>query len=153
MQSLFETFLIDADGDKIKVDEAQSTKEIIDTMSKMLGVSKNRGRKILLELQKDYSVYAKRNQIILARGKEVIYNFETYGMTWYNGHKYNNLNEWDFRAFCEGRKTRTEKKKPKPKAITVTATETQIKRAKQLYFALSVGFNISYKDYQKYYLL
>ena len=153
MQSLFETFLIDADGDKIKVDEAQSTKEIIDTMSEMLGVSKTGAEKILLELQKDYLVYAKRNQIILAKGKEVIYNFETYGMTWYNWHKYNNLNEWDFRAFCEGRKTRTEKKKPKSKTITVTATETQIKRAKQLYFALSVGFNISYKDYQKYYLL
>lgn len=153
MQSLFETFLIDADGDKIKVDEAQSTKEIIDTMSEMLGVSKTKAEKILLELYKDFSVYARQNQIILAKGKEVIYNLETYGMTWYNGHKYNNLNEWDFRAFCEGRKTRTERKKPKPKAITVTATETQLKRAKQLYFALSVGFNISYKDYQKYYLL
>ena len=35
MNSLFETFLIDTDGDKIKVDEVQSTTQIIGTMAVM----------------------------------------------------------------------------------------------------------------------
>ena len=153
MNSLFETFLIDADGDKIKVDEAQSTKEIIDTMSEMLGVSKTKAEVMLKNLQKDFEVYTKTNQVILSQNGKVIYNFETYGQTWYNGHKYNELNEWDFRAFCEGRKVKTEKKKPKPKTIILTCTESQLKRAKQLYFASSIGFNIGYKDYKRFYLL
>lgn len=153
MNSLFETFLIDPDGDKIKVDKTQSTKEIIDTMSEMLGNTKKEAEETLRELQKEYSVYAKKNQIILAKGEKVIYNFETYGQTWYNGHKYNELNEWDFRAFCEGRKIKTEKKKPKPKTIILTCTESQLKRARQLYFALQIGFNITQKDYKKYFLL
>jgi hypothetical protein len=89
MYLLFETFLIDPDGDKIKVDETQNTKEIINTMSEMLGTSKSEAEETLQELQKEYSVYAKKNQIILAKGEKVIYNFETYGQTWYNGHKYN----------------------------------------------------------------
>ena len=146
----FETELVDADGDIITVDE---TRDSLTTVSKMLGVAKGKAKEMLLNLQKDYEVYTKPSQVILAQGGKVIYNFETYGQTWYRGHKYNELNEWDFRAFCEGRKVRTEKKKPKPKTIIVTATEQQIKRAKQLYFASSIGFNIGWKDYKRFYLL
>ena len=153
MNSLFETFLIDTDGDKIKVDEAQSTKQIIGTMAEMLGTSKTKAEETLKNLQKDFEVYTKTNQVILSQNGKVIYNFETYGQTWYNGHKYNELNEWDFRAFCEGQKVKTEKKKPKPKTLILTCTESQLKRAKQLYFASSIGFNITQKDYKKYFLL
>ena len=49
MNSLFETFLIDIDGDKIKVDEAQSTKQIIDTMAEMLGTSKTTAEETVAE--------------------------------------------------------------------------------------------------------
>ena len=88
-------------------------------------------------------------QIVLAKGDKVIYNFEIAGETWYNGHKYNELNEWAFRALCDGIKPK-EKKPPKLKKIVVMSTERQLKKAKQLFYAKNIGFSITAKDYQRW---
>ena len=145
--------LKDKDGDSIIVNPLNDTIEVI---KNMLGCTSAIARENLALLEKEYCVYSKPSQILLCKGENVVFNFETYGMTWgteKQPHKYNELNEWDFRAFLEGKKIRTEKKVPKIKKVTVTSTETQIRRAKQLFYARSIGFNISYKDYQKFYLM
>ena len=145
--------LKDKDGDKIVVDPLRDTEAEI---KGMLNCSSAEAKKTLALLEQEYQVYSKPCQILLCKKEDVIYNFETYGMTWgteERPHKYNELNEWDFRSFVDGKKLRPEKKTPKIKKVVVTSTETQIKRAKQLYFAKTIGFDITYKDYQKYYLL
>ena len=145
--------LKDKDGDKIVVDPLRDTEAEI---KEMLNCSSAEAKKTLALLEQEYQVYSKPCQILLCKNEDVIFNFETYGMTWgteERPHKYNELNEWDFRSFIDGKKLRTEKKTPKIKKIIVTSTETQIKRAKQLYFAKTIGFNITYKDYQRFYLM
>lgn len=152
MQMLFSFTeeLIDPDGDKIIVDV---TKDKIKVISEMLACSRSKAIETLKLLEEEYQVYVKNNQVILCKDKKVVYNFETYGATWFGGHKYNEVNEWDFRAFVEGKKIRTEKKSPKIKKIVITCTETQIKRAKQLFYAKSIGFNVGYADYKRFYLI
>lgn len=147
---LFTEELTDKEGDIIIVDVC---KDKIKVIAEMLGCSKTKANETLKLLEKEYEVFVKNNQVILCQNKKVLFNFETFGATWYGGHKYNEVNEWDFRAFCEGKKIKTEKKAPKSKNIIVTCTETQIKRAKQLYFAKQIGFNVSYKDYKRFYLV
>lgn len=145
--------LTDAEGDKIIVDVC---KDKIKVVAEMLNCSKTKAGETLKLLEKEYEVFCKNNQVLLCQNKKIIYNFETYGMTFgtkNNPHKYNELNEWDFRSFLEGKKTRAEKKAPKTKKVLITCTETQIKRAEQLYFAKQIGFNVSYKDYKRFYLV
>lgn len=145
--------LKDKDGERIVVDPLRDTEAEI---KEMAGCSSAEAKKTLALLEQEYQVYSKPCQILLCKNEDVIFNFETYGMTWgtkESPHKYNVLNEWDFRSFLEGKKTRTEKKAPKIKKVVVTCTETQIKRAKQLFYAKTIGFNITYKDYQKFYLM
>ena len=143
--------LKDKDGDIIPFNRySDKTKAIC----RFLKCNQETARKVQKELEKDYQIFTCGDwQIVLADNEKIIYNFEIGGESVYLGHKYNELNEWDFRAFCEGRKVKTEKKKPKPKTIILTCTESQLKRAKQLYFASSIGFNITQKDYKKYFLL
>ena len=50
------------------------------------------------------------------------------------------------------KKMRWEKRKAAerpPKPLKITCTEIQLKRARQLYYARSAGFNIGYADYIK----
>lgn len=98
----------------------------------------------------DYFVHDK------AKDGRIIHNFEAHGETRMYGHKYNPVNEWDFRDFLAGKKMRWEKRKAAektPKPIKITCTEIQLKRAKKLYYALTIGFSIGYKDCKRFYLV
>lgn len=146
----FSETLIDADGDKVFIDIMTDPLKVI---AMFLKCSKTKGREVYGLLSKEYQLYANPCQIILAQGGKVLYNFEMYGQTYYNGHKYNEVNEWDFRNFVDGKKIRTEKKNSVPKKIKITCTEMQLKRAAQLYYAHTIGFDINYKDYARFYLM
>lgn len=142
--------LTDKDGDTICVEHYTDKVKAVRTF---LGCTKSKAEEILALLEKDYKVYCPNEcQIILAQGKTIAYNFEMYGMTFYHGHKYNTLNDWSFKKFLEGEKPK-EKKPPRIKKIMVTCTEKQIKRAHQLYYAMTLGFDITHKDYERFYLL
>lgn len=153
-QGLFEfsETLTDADGDKIVVDLLSDTLEII---SLLLKCSRKKSREVLEKLRKDFDVYSNgfTTQLILAKDGRIIHNFELYGETRLYGHKYNKVNEWDFRNFLSGKKTKMEKKPAKVKELKITCTEIQLKRAMQLYYARSVGFDIGYADYKRFYLV
>lgn len=151
----FSDTLTDADGDTIVVDRLSDTVGII---SRLLKCSGKKAREVLEKLQKDFDVYSNEwtTQLILAKNGKIIHNFEAHGETYMCGHKYNPVNEWDFRDFVAGKKMRWEKRKASerpPKPIKITCTEIQLKRAKQLYFAYTIGFNISYADYKRFYLV
>lgn len=141
--------LFDIDGDEIIMNKDADPKKAI---SYFLNCSTKKAGEVLEELKKDYDVYATSFwQIVLAQGNKVIYNFEINGETWYNGHKYNELGKYQFIKLVEG--IRPKSRKPaREKKITLTVTEQQLKKAKQLYYAKSIGFNITYKDYQKWHL-
>jgi hypothetical protein len=142
--------LTDKDGDTIITERYTDNVKAVRTF---LGCAKSMAEEILAQLKKDYEIYCPNEcQIILCQGGHIIYNFEMYGMTYYNGHKYNSLNDWSFKKFLEGEKPK-EKKPPKIKKIMVTCTEKQIKRAHQLYYAMTLGFDITHKDYERFYLL
>lgn len=147
----FSKVLTDADGDKITIDfHADVLKEI----AHFLKCSKKRALQVYDVLHKDFEVYANYGQIVLAKGDKAIYNFESFGQTWWHGHKYNIVDEWDFRNFVAGKKIKTEKRKStRTKDIVLTVTEIQRKRAQQLWYAHTIGFDISYKDYQRFYLV
>lgn len=142
--------LVDADGDVLQMNRyADPTKAI----SRFLKCSQTKAQETLQELRKEYQVYCTGDfQIVLAQGEKAIYNFELCGETWYKGHKYNPFNEWAFRKLCEGIKPKINKA-PKPKQITITATERQVRKAKQLFYARTIGFNIKGNDYQRWHLL
>lgn len=151
----FSETLTDADGDTVVVDRLSDTERII---SRLLKCSRKKSREVLENLGKDYDVYSNgwTTQLILAKDGRIIHNFEANGETWICGHKYNPVNEWDFKDFIDGKKMRWKKRKAAekpPKPIKITCTEIQLKRAKQLYYALTVGFRISYKDYKRFYLV
>lgn len=156
-QGLFEFYdtLTDKDGDKIVVDRLSDTVRII---SRLLKCGRKKSREVLYRLQNDFDVYSNgfTTQLILAKGGRIIHNFELHGETYMYGHKYNPVNEWDFRDFLAGKKMRSEKRtaaqKP-PKPLKITCTEIQLKRARQLYYARSAGFNIGYADYKRFYLV
>lgn len=157
VQGLFEFYdtLTDKDGDKIVVDRLSDTVRII---SLLLKCSEKKSREVLGRLQKDFDVYSDgfTTQLILAKDGRIIHNFEAHGETCLYGHKYNPVNEWDFKDFVAGKKMRWEKRKAAerpPKPLKITCTEIQLKRAKQLYYAHSVGFNIAYADYKRFYLV
>lgn len=57
-----------------------------------------------------------------------------------------------YRAKCGIKPIKEAAEKP-PKPIKITCTEIQLKRASQLYYARSAGFNIGYADYQRFYLV
>ena len=150
MKNLFDYYikLKDKDGDRIVVDPLRDTEAEI---KEMAGCSSAEAKKRLPFWNKEYQVYSKPCQILLCKNEEVIFNFETYGMTWgteENPHKYNELNEWDFRSFGREKDPNRKESPENKKRIIVTSTETQIKRAKQLFYAKTIGFNITYKDYQ-----
>ena len=148
----FSETLTDADGDKIVVDLLSDTLQII---SLLLKCSRKKSREVLEKLQKDFDVYSNgfTTQLILAKGDRIIHNFELHGETYLYGHKYNKVNEWDFRNFLSGKKTRREKKTAKVKTLKITCTEIQLKKAKQLYYAHTIGFDIGYADYKRFYLV
>jgi hypothetical protein len=151
----FSETLTDTDGDKVVVDRLSDTERII---SWLLKCSRKKSREVLEKLSKDYDVYSngRTTQLILAKDGRIIHNFEAYGETLIYGHKYNPVNEWDFKEFIAGKNTRWKKRKSAgkpPKPIQITCTEIQLKRAKQLYYALTVGFSIGYNDYQRFYLV
>lgn len=142
--------LTDKDGEKLVFNRFADR---IKAIQAFLKCTKKEAQETLEMLKKEYEIYScSEFQIVLTKDNKIIYNFELCGETWYNGHKYNELNEWAFRKLCEGIKPK-EKRPPKPKQIIVTATEKQIKKAKQLYYAKNIGFNITTKDYQKFHLL
>ena len=67
-------------------------------------------------------------QLILAKDGRIIHNFEAHGETRMYGHKYNPVNEWDFRDFVAGKKMRWEKRKAAekpPKPIKTTLKDTK----------------------------
>lgn len=142
--------LVDADGDVLQMNRyADPTKAIC----RFLKCSQKKAQETLQELRKEYQVYCTGSfQIVLAQGERVIYNFELCGETWYKGHKYNPLQEWNFKKLCDGIKPKINKA-PKPKQITITATERQVRKARQLFYAKTIGFDISGKDYQRWHLL
>ena len=151
----FSETLTDADGDTVVVDRLSDTEKII---SRLLKCSRKKSREILEKLRKDFDVYSNgwTTQLILAKDGKIIHNFEAHGETRMYGHKYNPVNEWDFRDFVAGKKMRREKRKlaeRPPKPLKITCTEIQIKRARQLYYARSAGFNIGYADYKRFYLV
>ena len=151
----FSETLKDADGDTVVVDRLSDTEEII---SRLLKCSRKKSREVLEKLSKDFDVYSNgwTTQLILAKDGMIIHNFEAHGETRMYGHKYNPVNEWDFRDFVAGKKMRWEKRKAAekpPKPIKTTCTEIQLKRARQLYYARSAGFNIGYADYKRFYLV
>ena len=151
----FSEALTDADGDTIVVDRLSDTEIII---SRRLKCSRKKSREVLEKLSKDFDVYSNgwTTQLILAKDGKIIHNFEAHGETRMYGHKYNPVNEWDFRDFVAGKKMRWEKRKAAerpPKPLKITCTEIQLKRARQLYYARSAGFNIGYADYKRYYLV
>ena len=151
----FSDTLTDADGDTVVVDRLSDTVRIISLLLKCSG---KKAREVLAKLRKDFDVYSNgwTTQLILAKDGRIIHNFELHGETWQYGHKYNPVNDWDFRVFVAGKKMRWKKReavqKP-PKPLKITCTEIQLKRAKQLYFAHSVGFDIGYADYKRFYLV
>lgn len=145
----------DADGDTIVVDRLSDTERII---SRLLKCSRKKSREVLEKLSKDFDVYSNgwTTQLILAKDGRIIHNFEAHGETRMHGHKYNPVNEWDFRDFVAGKKMRWEKRKAAekpPKPIKITCTEIQLKRASQLYYARSAGFSVRYADYKRFYLV
>lgn len=148
----FSDTLIDADGDRISVDFLSDTLQII---SLLLKCSRKKAREVLAKLRKDFDVYSNgfTTQLILAKNGRIIHNFELHGETYLYGHKYNPVNEWDFRNFLAGKKARREKKPAKVKELKITCTEIQLKRAKQLYYAHTIGFDIGYADYKRFYLV
>ena len=151
----FSETLTDADGDTVVVDRLSDTERII---SRLLKCSRKKSREVLEKLSKDFDVYSNgwTTQLILAKDGKIIHNFEAHGETRMYGHKYNPVNEWDFKDFVAGKKMRREKRtaaqKP-PKPLKITCTEIQLKRARQLYYARSAGFNIGYADYKRFYLV
>lgn len=145
--------LIDADGDTIAVDRLSDTVLII---SRLLKCSRKKSHGILEKLKKDFDVYSNgfTTQLILAKDGKIVHNFEANGETYWHGHKYNPVNEWDFKDFIAGKKMRRERRKPAAvKQLALTCTETQFKRAAQLYYALKIGFDVKYKDYRRFYLV
>lgn len=151
----FSETLTDADGDTVVVARLSDTERII---SRLLKCSRKKSREVLEKLSKDFEVYSNgwTTQLILAKDGRIIHNFEAYGETRMYGHKYNPVNEWDFKDFIDGKKMRWKKRKAAekpPKPIKITCTEIQLKRAKQLYYALTVGFRIGYNDYKRFYLV
>lgn len=148
----FSETLTDADGDTVVVDRLSDSARII---SRLLKCSGKKSREVLEKLSKDFDVYSNgfTTQLILAKNGRIIHNFEAHGETRLYGHKYNPVNEWDFRDFLAGKKMRSEKRTAAPKPLKITCTEIQLKRARQLYYAHSVGFNIAYADYKRFYLV
>ena len=151
----FSETLTDADGDTVVVDRLSDTEMII---SRLLKCNRKKSREVLEKLSKDFDVYSNgwTTQLILAKDGKIIHNFEAHGETRMYGHKYNPVNEWDFRDFVAGKKMRWEKRKAAekpPKPLKITCTEIQLKRARQLYYARSAGFNIGYADYKRFYLV
>lgn len=125
------------------------------TIQKMLACSLKEAKAVYDRLKTDYDVYTYDFQVILCEkgADKILYNFEKYGQTFWQGHKYNSVNEWDFRNFVSGGKIKTERKKRPKKALELICTEIQMKRANQLWYAHSIGFDVNYKDYQRFYLV
>lgn len=122
-------------------------------IARFLKCSTKKAALILTDLEKEYDVYTVSNfELALCKDNKAVYHFIYSGTLIYNNHEYQVMNEWSFRSLVEGRKPK-QKKPPKPKTITLTCTERQLRKAKQLYYAMKIGFNIKAKDYQKWHLL
>lgn len=145
----FTEVLTDTDGDKVVVDCLSDT---VKEIARFLKCTRTKARQVLKELRKKYTVYSNPGQIVLADGEKALHNFEIFGQTFYKGHKYNELNEWDFRRFIDGKKKKT-RQTAAVRQLALTSTEAQLKRAAQLYYALRIGFDINYKDYRRFYLV
>lgn len=142
--------LTDKDGEKIAFNRyTDKTK----TIKNFLHCTNEKANEVLCELEKEYDVITCSDyQIILSKNNLIIYNFEIGGETVYKGHKYNPVNEWDFRDFVEKGKIKKETKKRK-KDIELTLTERQLSKAKQLNYASEIGFDIGYNDYALWHIV
>ena len=148
----FTKTLFDADGDTL-VMPTDFKKEI--TISSFLRCGKKQALEVLADLEKEYDVYCKWGQIVLAKGDKCLINFEECGQSYGTEscpHKYNLLGVWEFRDFINKGKA-PKQKVSKPKKIEIVATEIQLKRAQQLWYAYKLGFDVNYKDYQRFYLV
>lgn len=146
----FSVKLTDKDGDPFTVDGLYNPLKEIE---RFLSCTKKEASEIFQKLKKEWDVYAAPCQIILSKNGLIEHNFEMYGQTWWHGHKYNTVNEWDFRSFVENGKTKIKTAAKPCKEIRLTCTERQIKKALQLDYARAIGFDIGQKDYRRFYLL
>lgn len=145
----FSVKLTDKDGDSVTVDGLYNP---LNEIERFLSCTKTEAETVLARLKKDYDVFAAEGQIILTKGSKVLYNFEECGQTYWHGHKYNTVNEWDFKDFV-GKGKVMAVKKLKPKKLALAVTEKQIKKALQLDYARRIGFDVTRSDYQRFYLL
>ena len=142
--------LTDENGQKFPFNRYTSP---VPAIASFLKCSNKKAVEVLEQLEKDFEVYAcKDNEIAIAEGENIKLHFLYGGGIWWKGEWIQKLTEWDFVKFIAGQKVKTYKA-PKPKKITITATERQIKKAKQLFYAKNIGFEITGKDYQKWHLL
>jgi hypothetical protein len=145
----FSVKLTDKDGDSVTVDGLYNP---LNEIERFLSCTKKEAVGVLDRL-KEWDVYAAPCQIILAKNGLIAHNFEVYGQTWWHGHKYNTVNEWDFRSFVENGKTKKKTAAKPCKGILLTCTERQIRKAMQLDYARRIGFDVTRSDYQRFYLL
>ena len=145
----FTEILTDKDGDTVSVDANYNPlKEI----QRFMSCTKKEACIILDNLKKDYDVYAGLCRIILTHGKTIEHDFEMYGQTYWHGHKYNTVNDWDFKEFVQKNKLKEKKSRP-PKKLVLTVTEPQAKRARQIAYASMIGFDVDWHDYKRFYLV
>lgn len=122
-------------------------------IARFLKCSSKKAALILTDLEKEYDVYSVKDfELCLCKGNKAVYHFIYGGTLEYNNHEYEVMNEWGFKSLLQGRKPKAHKP-PKPKTITLTCTEKQLRKAKQLYYAKKIGFNINGKDYQRWHLI
>ena len=83
-------------------------------------MQQKKSREVLEKLSKDFDVYSNgwTTQLILAKDGKIIHNFEAHGETRMYGHKYNPVNEWDFRDFVAGKKNAVGKKEGGVKTVS-----------------------------------
>lgn len=145
----FSVKLTDKDGDFVTIDGLYNP---LNEIERFLSCTKKEAVGVLDRL-KGWDVYAAPCQIILAKNGLIEHNFEMYGQTYWHGHKYNTVNEWDFRSFTENGKTKKKTAAKPCKGIQLTCTERQIKKAMQFDYARAIGFDVTRSDYQRFYLL
>ncbi len=142
--------IIDQDGDTYKVNRYGKK---IKSIMFFLKCTKKKAKEVLEQLEKEYDVYSDYlDEIFLCRENQILYHFEIGGETYYKGHKYKSVNAWDFKKLIEGKKIKSEIKHRPQKELIFTLTEKQMQRSQQLWYAHSIGFNITYKDYQRFYI-
>ena len=145
----FSVKLTDKDGDSVTVDGLYNPLKEIE---RFLSCTKKEASEIFQRLKKEWDVYAAPCSIILAKNGLIEHYFEMYGQTYWHGHKYNTVNDWDFKEFVQKNKLKEKKSRP-PKKLVLTVTEPQAKRARQIAYASMIGFDVDWHDYKRFYLI